>query len=335
LLYAAIMLWAARRCGAVPLEHEPVPVNRTLHRSNPFDRLGIMTIDSSTDAVLSGRLLAGLRQFRAGHQSGTIPHADNLFSYCALERERLVAIRLPHPLVGVVVSGAKEVWRGDNAEVLAEGSLFAFPANVSMDILNVPDEHRGLYQSLIVEVTPKAISGLGFLKPQQTAGPNPHGSYGIRLTPQLVDAVVHAASEIAGGVAGQAIRTSRLTELLALLAHEPAARPLFDLPLRDRLALLLGEDLAYAWTAAEAASRLGVSESTLRRRLSDDHTTFRSILRAARMGAAHRLLQQGHGSQAASAAVGYASRTHFARHFRAAFGVCPSHLRQGQALQSA
>ena len=128
---------------------------------------------------------------------------------------------------------------------------------------------------------------------------------------------------------------AELTELLALLANEPAARPLFDLPLRDRLALLLGEDLAHSWTAAEAASRLGVSESTLRRRLSDDHTTFRSILRGARMGAAHRLLEQGHGSQAACAAVGYASRTHFARHFRAAFGVCPSHLRQGRALQSA
>ncbi len=41
------------------------------------------------------------------------------------------------------------------------------------------------------------------------------------------------------------------------------------------------------------------------------------------MSAAHRLMAQGAGSGAAALAVGYASRAHFARAFRATFGGNP------------
>ncbi|MBD8893975.1 helix-turn-helix transcriptional regulator [Roseibium litorale] len=282
---------------------------------------------AQSEKQLTARLLSGLAEFRSAHAPGMLTHAHNLFSYCSLDKERLTAIRLPHPVLGIVVSGTKEVWLGDDSAEFNEGALFVLPGHISMDVLNVPSERRGFYRSLIVQVEPDALSGL---KTRHTQVPRPQFPSpplsSISLTPQLVNAIVHAASDIAHSPLGPTIRSSRLTELLALLAEDPAAAPLFDRSVSDRLAQLLSEDLSHSWTATEAAERLGLSESTLRRRLSGGNSSFRSLLRKARMTAARRLLETGYSSQDAAYAVGYVSRTHFARHFKAAFGVNPSDL---------
>jgi len=67
-----------------------------IHQTSPGDHL-------------RRRLLARLEGFRAPAGSGVHSHARNLFSYCALKRERLAAIKLPHPLIGIVLRGRKEV----------------------------------------------------------------------------------------------------------------------------------------------------------------------------------------------------------------------------------
>lgn len=264
--------------------------------------------------TLSPQLLAGLARFRATGHAGQVPHGPQLFSYCALERERLAAVTLPHPLVGVVLSGRKEVWRGETGETLRAGSVFVLPARVALDIWNLPGA-RGSYQSLILEIRPGDVPDL----PAPVAGPG----LAVRLTPALVGAVTHAASALAGGPAQAAVRAARVGELLAVLSDDPAAAPLFDRTMAGRVTQLVRGDLASGWTAGGAARRLGMSESTLRRRLSAEGTGFAALLRAERMRAAQARIAGGEGSQAAALAVGYASRAHFARAYRAAFGRNP------------
>ena len=277
-----------------------------------------MTSAAADPDVLSPQLLAGLARFRAAGRAGQVPHGPQLFSYCALERERLVAVKLPHPLVGVVLAGRKEVWRGDAGETLRAGTMFVLPAGVALDILNLPGA-RGGYQSLILEIRPGDVPDL----PAPGAGPG----LAVRLTPALVGAVTHAASVLADGpaqaAAQAAVRAARVGELLALLSDDPAAAPLFDRSMAGRVTQLVRGDLAAGWTAGVAARRLGVSESTLRRRLSAEGTGFAALLRAERMRAAQARIAGGEGSQAAALAVGYASRAHFARAYRAAFGRNP------------
>ncbi len=293
------------------------------------------------DRDLSSRLLAGLARFRATGARGPLRHDRNLFSYCAVERERFAEMQLGFPVLGIVLSGRKEVWRGEFGTVLTEGTVFVLPAESALTILNLPDERRGSYQSLVVRVEPDMLARSGL--PARLAARLPAGleaapalpapeavSPEIRLTPHLVETLLHAASDIGEGAADQVIRRSRLTELLALLAEDPAGRPLFALSLRDRLELVFAEDLARPWTAPAVARRLGLSESTLRRRLAGVGTSFRAVLREARMNAAHRLLSEGYGSQQAGLAVGYASRAHFARHVREAFGANPLEIRTGE-----
>jgi AraC-like DNA-binding protein len=269
-----------------------------------------------------------LARFRAAGASGNLPHGENLFSYCALIRERLIAVDLPHPIVGVVVSGTKEVWRGMNVCTLRAGSLFVLPAKAKMDILNLPDAGNGFYQSIILEIPdasgllPK--SAIQVRNQRQAPGIRP---LLVRLTHHLVDAVIHAASAIADGPAQSAVRCSRVTELVALLHNEPAAHPLFDVSMSGRVLALVGGDLSCGWKAPLVARTLGLSESTMRRRLAEEGLSFARLLRRERMQAARHLLDRRESSQSAAVAVGYASRAHFAKRFKAAFGSNPSELR--------
>lgn len=266
----------------------------------------------------SARLLTGLARFRAPRGSGSIPHGESMFSYCALARERLLAMELPHPLIGIVLAGRKEVWRGSVVDVLLPGTLFVLPRGVPLDILNIPGDRTGSYQSLVLEIRGRDLPDLA-----PPAG-MPAWGLAVPLDDGLVDAVLHAAAAIADGPASGTVRAARLAELLALLHAVPEARALYERTMADRVARLVCGDLARGWTSAEVAGRLAVSESTLRRRLAEGGESFSRLLRRERMEAARRQIAAGVGSQAAALAVGYVSRAHFARAYRSVFGRNPS-----------
>lgn len=269
---------------------------------------------------LSARLRAGLACFRPREAAGMARHAPGLFSYCALARERLAALTLAQPVIGVVLSGAKEVWLGEETERLRAGALFVLPAGVGLDIVNEPDERTHLYQSLVLEIEPDEAPLPGFF-PSSPAIP---ARFSVPLTPERVEAVLHAARAIEAGPAEAVIRRARLSELLALLHDAPSARPLFAMSVSQRVARLVRAGLDRDWKARDIARALAMSESTLRRRLAAEGCPLSALLRRERMETARRLMAEGAGSGAAALAVGYASRAHFARAFRAAFGVNPA-----------
>lgn len=277
-----------------------------------------MNIALDLKKALAARLLEGLVDFRREGVDGVAPHAPGLFSYCAVARERLRAARLAKPVVGVVLSGAKEIWIGDRAERFTPGAMFVLPGGVDLHIVNEPGE-RTPYQSLVIEVTPDETPDLG--PPPRLS---PQACHAVPLTPELVEAAVHAARAISAGPGAATVRSARLAELVALLHSSPAARPLFDLSTQEQVARRLRGALDRNWTAAELARRMATSESTLRRRLAAEGASFAAILRRERMHAARRLIANGASAREAAGAVGYVSRAHFARAFRAEFGVNPA-----------
>jgi AraC-like DNA-binding protein len=270
---------------------------------------------------LTRDLLSALAAFRQSGEVGMAPHGAGLFSYCTLTRERLIAVRLPHPVVAVLLSGTKEVWQGLAQERLTAGALFVLPGGVDLEIVNDPDRRSGLYQSLILEVPPALLNHV----PEDL--PPPNGSHQIPLRPELMEALVHVTAEIASGAAAPHVRAARMQELLALLAPEPAARPLFDLPPVERLRRAFRARPDRAWRCAEVAASLGLSEASLRRRLRAEQTRFSTLLRTERMAAARQMLVRGMASGLVAEAVGYASRAHFARAYRDVFGTAPGEAR--------
>lgn len=102
----------------------------------------------------------------------------------------------------------------------------------------------------------------------------------------------------------------------------------------NRLQQLLASDLSHDWQLAEVCQRLAVSESTLRRKLDDEHTSFRDLLSELRLGQGLNLLQaSNHSIQQIADACGYRSASRFSERFRERFGVAPSELRAQRGQQ--
>lgn len=104
----------------------------------------------------------------------------------------------------------------------------------------------------------------------------------------------------------------------------------------NRIRQLLLADLSHDWQLAAICTRLAVSESTLRRKLEEEQTSFRDLLSKLRLSQGLNLLQTtDHTVQQIADACGYRSASRFSERFRERFGVSPSELRaqRGQAVQ--
>jgi len=238
-------------------------------------------------------------------------------------------------LIGIVLSGAKEFWRGDTGRRLTTGEVFVLPGGVTLDAVNLPDERHGLYESLLVEVAslPASIARMPALPPaRRPMGSDKDFDIHVTLTADLVDALAHAATTLATSDNAAILGEHRLAEVLMLLRTDPAARPLFDVSLGDRIRWMVAADPSRRWTADELANRLAIGASTLRRRLTESGTPLRSVLAAARMQVAQGLLSSGGANVTAAAeAAGYTSRSHFTRRFRSVYGNAPGEHRTRRA----
>lgn len=290
-----------------------------------------MTLMQTTDMGLRAELLRRMGDLPAIPGGGFRREGPGAFSYACVSRERLASVSMPHPVLGIVLRGTKEIWLGDRATVLPAGSVFVAPRGVLLDVLNIPDERTGVYHSLVAEIA-ALPPGVGPLMTEDRRGPGVTGDFAVPLTADLVHAICNARHELTDPSARAEICQYRLAEILILLRHVPQASALFSQTLAERVEWLVRGDPAHDWTAGNLGQRLGMAGSTLRRRLSQEATALREVIRRARLGAARDALSAGAGAVVAAELAGYASRSHFARHFRAEFGCLPSEFRSG--LQS-
>ena len=95
-----------------------------------------------------------------------------------------------------------------------------------------------------------------------------------------------------------------------------------DLSWRDKLVELFRQQPSEHHSIESACQHLGLSKSTLIRRLREESTQFREVLAELRMGYALTLLQQQHYTQLDLAQLcGYQSETRFAQRFKKQFGL--------------
>ena len=273
---------------------------------------------------LSHRLLDRLRPMVAGKlKPGMNEYAEQIFVYCCFDREKVKALELEHPMVGIVVYGEKEIWLGDRMQSFGPGSVFVLPGGVAMDAVNVPDEATGYYVALRLDVS-SLPEGIAPLSTAERLEGGTTGCFGLPLGEDLVEALCHAAASIADGAASETLKRLRMTEVLALLRPLPEARPLFRQSLSEEIAWLIAAAPSETWSVADVAAELGIGASTLRRRLSAEGTSFRAVLRHERLKAGQNAIAAGASAIAAAEAAGYVSRSHFSRRFRETFGTSPS-----------
>lgn len=265
-------------------------------------------------------------------QPGMHTRGRQLFSYCCFTAERLARVRNEKPLIGIVLNGSKEIWLGDAGQRFEAGDVFIFPHGRAFDVVNVPGETSGIYETLIVEVdhVPESVRRLG----RPLRAPAVGLDLRVPLTEDLVAALAHAAPVLAASGHAAILAEHRLAEVLLLLRNVPAAAWLFDVSLPERVAWLVASAPARRWTAEVLGQALGMGASTLRRQLANEGTSLRAMLAATRMQLAHDVLARGEGNvTAAVSAAGYASRSHFGRQFRGLYGASPSVVRQQGSIE--
>jgi len=136
-----------------------------------------------------------------------------------------------------------------------------------------------------------------------------------------------AAMAATGEVPNAAQRDHALIGLLLALARAGHDHFLHsqDPSLAARIRLLVSQAPARNWTSRDFELALHVSGATLRRRLAQEETSLRAILKETRLHHALGLLQSSRRPlKSIALACGYQSLASFSRGFAAQFGVAPA-----------
>lgn len=284
-------------------------------------------------------LLAALSRY-AGRDhrpdAGDRPHRPEMWAFVARNRERISEIRIERTVLIVVIEGTKEVTDARGTHHFPKGSAMLLPPGWVGTVVNEPDEATGHYRALILEFPGEMVRRLLSAHPSaQDEGTRQRPrDFRVTLTPSLAAAVEHAAAGLAASPAvSPRLVEHRCMEVLLALLDEGVwwLGPAMPGGTADAVRQLVRAHPDRPWTAESVAREMGLSTGTLRRRLSEEDSSVRRILTEERVAHARHLLEaEGLSVQEAAEAVGYASRSHFARRVRAATGANPSGLRGGE-----
>lgn len=240
-----------------------------------------------------------------------------------LRLDRLVVDR---PTLIVVRAGSKTLFTDGRALTAGPGEALLLLPGLVFDVANRPPAH-GDYRAGLFAWDDRLLADF--------AGPGPTGA------PRLVHALRHPGHDFVDAferaleavAAPDALPLSlarhRAGELLVWLAAKGIRLPPETTPSwAMRVRRLFLADLAGDWTSARLAARLAIGESTLRRRLAEEGTTFGDLLVDTRMtGAMNLILSTDLPIDRIALDVGYASPSRFAVRFRRRFACAPSELR--------
>ena len=252
-------------------------------------------------------------------------------AFVTRHREDVKALAMPVAGLIVIIEGRKIVASGAGHRVYGPGDALVLEAHSRADVVNEPDPDSGVYRALFIRFPRDLVIEAARLWPQ-FVGKGPGGG-APRLGPDLCSAILHAAEALSRRVpASKRVIEHRVLEILLILAEQgvlPLAPKYADGSAVEAVRRLIRHRLHLSWTAARVAAELGLSEAGLRRRFRAEGRTLQALLRAERMQAAYTVLHDRDADVAdALAATGYRSRSHFARHFQAAFGASPSAVRR-------
>jgi AraC-like DNA-binding protein len=238
------------------------------------------------------------------------------------------------PMIIIVRRGHKVIRSAAYRYDLEAGEAIAIAQGQVFDFENIPASD-GDYEARWLTIAPEAVVAFG--EPEAAQPVAPARLLG-RMSTGLSDAFETAVLALQDqGELPDAVVRHRVSELLAWLG---AFGAYFSLPMSDsfagRIRRLTAGRPSDAWTGADIARRLGVSEATLRRRLQDEGSSLRDILTDMRMTHAMQLLQSSNMPVSLIASnVGFESQSRFAIRFRSRFGFPPTAVRGKRQRMSA
>lgn len=251
-------------------------------------------------------------------------------AFVARERECIAQFRPTTPALVVVMEGSKQIAWGAEGKICIAGDALFLPADAVLDVVNDPDPATGSYRALYLQFPRAMMIEAARRWPEFAAREPDHGIAVVKLDDGLTSTILHAAEGL--NHCSARMSAHRLLGVLGHLAERGIvsfAPKYVERSVLEAIRLLVRHRLDQPWSAATVAAALGMSEATLRRRLALEGGSLRTVMLGERMDAAHRLLEERTADVAQTmAAIGYVSRSHFSRHYKAAYGAVPSHSRR-------
>jgi AraC-like DNA-binding protein len=203
--------------------------------------------------------------------------------YSSQAEQFILNVPISKPVFILVLNGEKEL--GENAELVCRAGEFVFLSNTAgVNMRNIPQDKA--YMALLIEFEQEDFEGL---KSHVNHPPNyVSGRSEARLTNTLQQFIEWSA------YAPEVLWTLRRRELLQLLVHLGFndVFSLFDKPgLTHKVTELIKTRLSEDISAEGICQVIGMSESTLRRKLKGENTSIQAIKDQTKLGFGLHLLQ--------------------------------------------
>ncbi|KAF1027485.1 MAG: HTH-type transcriptional regulator GadW [Pseudomonas sp.] len=262
-------------------------------------------------------------------------HKERILESCVIKARQLHTLqRVPVFMTALCrVRQGQKLMQWDDREMLAGPQhLLLMPAGRELGVSNFPGP-QGYYIADVVAFPAQVLRNFTARYGDQLTRTAPGGSgtdLCVLLDKQTRQAWDQLLIALASG-APTALTTHYGEAVLLSLCLAGLAGPLLrdrNDPLCERVQRLLIGNLSKDWTVAMVAQQLNVGESTLRRQLANEGSSFRTLLEHVRLAAAlQRLQTSAEPIGDIASACGYASASRFAVRFRSHYGLSPSSLR--------
>ncbi|QDX30846.1 helix-turn-helix transcriptional regulator [Dickeya poaceiphila] len=269
------------------------------------------------------------------HPADPVPHyapTNSSLTHQIVARSQYVlrTVVMRTDLIGLVVSGTKQLLAPESHSAFAPGELFILPRGTQWDVINDPAP-QGRYVAHILSLQPDTITRFYHAFGQFAALEPVHNVARAAATPAIKTAFLRAAEALNDTECSTTLSEHRVLEVLLLLAEHSGVvlAPPGTLNWSERVRRLVAQRPYDNWSANRVAQALSTTVSTLNRRLAQEGSTITRCVRETRLETAMVLLQSSDRPVAAIALdVGYASHSKFTAAFRRRFGILPSALRR-------
>ena len=247
----------------------------------------------------------------------------------ARQHYRLASVKCDMPLLMLPLAGFKRVHFGQEIFASGRGEFLMLHGAIDVSVENVPAETLPYKAWIIgfpwplIELTRQLILNG---RASALAGTTQHVITQGTVSQSLFDKLFRHLQLLSGAPSAAEIDLS-LMQILVALHGENASGFLYasDPSLSSRIRIMVSAQPQRDWSSADFENELHVSGATLRRRLAQENTSLRLLIREARLHVALTLLQTSNKPIKAVAALsGFQSLSSFRENFIEQFGVSPT-----------
>lgn len=241
--------------------------------------------------------------------------------YSSVKEQHIFNVPVIKPLLICVLDGCKKIGR-ENEIICPTGSFIFLSNSPRVDMRNIPDSTE--YLALLIEFDFKDFDCLSSRKTgKETFFQGSIDPVLQQTLQQFVEWSRFAPSNM------WSVRRQEILQLLCHLGYEQVNAIAESPGLSHKLHSLISADISNDLNAGVLSSRLAMSESTLRRKLTAEETSLRAIKDKAKLAHGLHLVQTTFEPIGRIAEqCGYQSQSRFTDKFKQLFGVTPTELRK-------